>query len=99
MLCAGFRKGRGGGREGGEKRKEKKGREGGEKKKRREGREEGKERDRRKRGREGGDSSSFHTYRHTRIAVTFESWSAHWSLRPLGTLGEFQHRRYHEPKP
>ena len=50
MLCAGLRKGEG--REGGEKRKEKKGREGGEKKKRREVREEGKEGDRRKGGRE-----------------------------------------------
>ena len=96
MLCARLRKGEG--REGGEKRKEKKGREGGEKKKRREVREEGKEGDRRQRGREGGDNSSVHTYGHTRIAVTFESWSAHWSLRALGTLREFQHRRYHEPK-
>ena len=76
MLCARLRKGEG--REGGEKRKEKKGREGGEKKKRREVREEGKEGDRRKRGREGGDNSSVHTYGHTRIAVTFESWSAHY---------------------
>lgn len=96
MLCAGFRKGsEKGGRE---EKRERKRREGGERKKRREGREEGKERDRRKRGREGGDSSSVHTYGHTRIAVTFESWSAHWSLRALGTLGEFQHRRYHKPK-
>lgn len=78
------RKGRKGEREGGKERgrDERKGRKG--------------KGGRRKGGKEGerkeGNKSNVHTYSHTRIAVTFESWSAHWSPRALGTLGKFQHQ-------